>query len=135
MNDFEPPLHAVEPDQQLHWPLPYYAVIFTSERRVPSRPQLDAPDYSSTATRMFELAKSQPGYLGVTSHHSQEADGSVRAVTISYWQATADIKAWRLNAEHAEARRLGRQRWYEGYNVRVARVEREYGGGEWEGLL
>jgi heme-degrading monooxygenase HmoA len=30
-------------------------------------------------------------------------------------------------AEHSAAQRLGRERWYEAYELRVCRVERAYG--------
>ena len=34
---------------------------------------------------------------------------------------------WRAHAEHSQARALGRSRWYGGFQLRVARVERAYG--------
>lgn len=92
---------------------PYYAVIFTSIRTP------DEAGYADTAARMLELAARQPGFLGVDSARS---DGV--GITVSYWRDEASIAAWREQAEHAEARRLGRQRWYEQFTLRVARVER-----------
>jgi len=40
---------------------PYYAVIFTSQQSG------DKKGYEETAARMFELAQTMPGYLGVES--------------------------------------------------------------------
>ena len=37
------------------------------------------------------------------------------------------IRGWRANVDHNEAMRLGREKWYTEYRVRIARVEREYG--------
>ena len=91
---------------------PYYAVIFTSAR------DADEDGYEATAARMFELAARQPGYLGV-----ETAPG----ITISYWRDEASIAAWKGDAEHAHARAEGRARWYDAFEVRVARVERAYG--------
>ena len=34
---------------------------------------------------------------------------------------------WKKNLEHRDAQRMGRQKWYESFRVRIARVEREYG--------
>ncbi len=97
---------------------PYYAVIFASRRRGGDH------GYGATAERMAELAAQQPGYLGMES--SRDADGF--GITVSYWRSEDDIRAWRRNAEHALAREQGRTTWYEHYELRVAKVERAYGG-------
>ena len=91
---------------------PYYAVIFTSARG------RDIDGYEETAARMFELAALQPGYLGV-----ETAPG----ITVSYWRDEAAIASWKQNAEHATARATGRERWYDAFEIRIARVERAYG--------
>lgn len=90
---------------------PYYAVIFTSVHG-------NDDGYDETAARMFELAAAQPGYLGV-----ETAPG----ITVSYWRDEEAIAAWKRDAEHAEARAQGRARWYDHFEVHVARVERAYG--------
>lgn len=99
---------------------PYYAVIFTSVR-------CDADDagYSAMAGRMVDLAREQTGFLGVESVR----DASGLGITVSYWATEEAILHWRRNAEHQEAQRLGRSQWYEHFQLRVCRVEREYGGG------
>ncbi|GJL80874.1 MAG: antibiotic biosynthesis monooxygenase [marine bacterium B5-7] len=95
---------------------PYYAVIFTS---VLSN---DTTAYNETAERMMVLAAQQAGFLGV-----ETARGEI-GMTVSYWRDLESIKAWREQAEHREARRLGRERWYSAYCLRIARVERDYQG-------
>ena len=97
---------------------PYYAVIFTTRRTAG-----DA-GYGEMAQRMDELAAQQPGYLGIESVRDVDGIG----ITVSYWASEAAILAWRRNAEHVAARELGRSAWYEHYELRVARVERAYGG-------
>jgi heme-degrading monooxygenase HmoA len=94
---------------------PYVAVIFTNVQTD------DLEGYAATAERMEELAKEQPGYLGFESARSG------LGIAVSYWATDDDARAWKRVAEHAEAQRLGRSRWYADYRVRVARVEREYG--------
>lgn len=96
---------------------PYLAVIFTSQR------QGDDDGYGVTADRMVELAAQQPGFLGVES--ARDVDGL--GITVSYWVDEAAVLAWTRHVEHADARRKGRERWYERYALRVARVERAYG--------
>lgn len=100
---------------------PYVAVIFSSLRTVD-----DDAGYAATAERMEELAAGQPGYLGIESGR----DPATRfGITVSYWRTEADARAWKAVAEHATAQRIGRERWYEHYETRVASVERAYGPG------
>jgi len=103
----------------------YYAVVFSSQRRAAA----DEDGYAATADRMIELARLQPGYLGVES--SRDAQGF--GITVSYWRDEASILAWRNEVEHAAARARGRGQWYEHYELRVARVERAYGKRNGEG--
>lgn len=94
---------------------PYFAVIFTSLRR-----ESPGDGYGTTADRMEELAREQPGFLGVGS--ARGADGL--GITVSYWQTMADVAAWGRHAEHLLAQKLGRDEWYKWYALRVCRVER-----------
>lgn len=96
---------------------PYYVVIFSSRRGAGD------PGYEPTAARMVELAAEQPGFLGAES--ARGADGF--GITVSYWASEAAIAAWRAQAEHRVAQESGKARWYEHYEIRVARVERAYG--------
>jgi heme-degrading monooxygenase HmoA len=96
---------------------PYYAVIFTS-LRTPA----DDAGYESAAAEMAELAMRQPGYLGVESARGGDRLG----ITVSYWASEEAIRAWKLESDHLAVQRLGRERWYAGYTLRVARVERSY---------
>jgi heme-degrading monooxygenase HmoA len=98
--------------------LPYYAVIFTALRN-----HNDAPGYEAAAARMVELAATMPGYIGVESTRDELGLG----ITVSYWQSLADIDRWRKHAEHTAARASGRKDWYDHYELRVARIERDYG--------
>ena len=96
---------------------PYYAVIFTSLRTEAER------GYRRMAERMVELAAQQPGFLGVES--ARDAGGL--GITVSYWESEEAIARWKANAEHRVAQEAGRKIWYSDYQLRVARVEREYG--------
>lgn len=98
-------------------PPPYTAVIFTSIHTD------DLEGYESTAREMDALAAAQPGYLGAES-----ARGSI-GITVSYWASAADAQAWKQVADHLAAQRIGAERWYAHYLVRIATVERDYAGG------
>lgn len=96
-------------------PPPYYAVIFTSIRNTGD------DNYSEMADRMAELAKQQPGYLGIESARSEIG------VTVSYWKDLESIRNWKMNSEHLFAQKKGRETFYTTYKVRIAKVERDYG--------
>lgn len=72
------------------------------------------------ADRMLELAALQPGYLGVEHARTPGETG----ITVSYWTNEESIRNWQQNAEHLGAQKLGRQKWYKSFALRVARVER-----------
>ena len=94
---------------------PYYAVIFSSLRTEGDH------GYGQAATRMLELAREQPGFLGV---ESAREDGL--GITVSYWASEAAILAWKHHPEHSAIRERGRQTWYATCHTRVCRVERAY---------
>jgi heme-degrading monooxygenase HmoA len=96
---------------------PYYAVIFTSLRNAS-----DEEGYAAMAAEMAELARHQGGYLGVESARGGDGLG----ITVSYWASEQAIRDWKLLADHLGAQRLGRERWYADYALRVAKVERAY---------
>jgi heme-degrading monooxygenase HmoA len=97
---------------------PYFAVIFTSRRTAVD------DGYGTVADRMVELAQQQPGFLGVESARGPDGLG----ITVSYWASEADIAAWKANAEHRVAQVSGNRKWYEHFEVRIAKVERAYPG-------
>jgi heme-degrading monooxygenase HmoA len=94
---------------------PYYAVIFTSIRTEGDN------GYGEMAKQMDELAKQQPGYLGIES--AREEIG----ITVSYWKDLESIAAWKKQADHLVAQQTGIKEWYAAYKVRICLVEREYG--------
>ena len=99
---------------------PYYAVIFTSRRR-------EGDDgYGAMANAMWDLALRQPGCLGAESARGENGLG----ITVAYFRDEASIAAWKANTAHLHAQQMGKERWYDHYEVRVARVERAYGGPE-----
>jgi heme-degrading monooxygenase HmoA len=97
---------------------PYYAVVFTSVRT-----PADPAGYAVTADRMVELARQQPGFLGIESARGEGGLG----ITVSYWSTEEAIRAWHDQAEHRLAQSAGREKWYAQFQLRVCRVERAYG--------
>lgn len=95
---------------------PYYAVIFTSQRSTVDEA------YEQTAQRMLELAALQDGFLHVDSVREQGL-----GITVSYWRDLESIHNWKQQAEHMSAQQSGKEKWYTAYQVRICKVEREYG--------
>ncbi|GAA1526012.1 antibiotic biosynthesis monooxygenase [Actinomadura kijaniata] len=96
---------------------PYIAVYITSTLSD------DLDGYDELNDRMVKLSEEQPGYLG---RESLPGKGNEERVVI-YWADEESLKGWRLHPEHQVAMRAGRERYYLSYDIRVARVEREYG--------
>lgn len=93
---------------------PYYAVIFTSIRTEGDN------GYGEMSELMEEAARKQPGFLGVESAR----DGV--GITVSYWTDLESIAAWKADATHLLAQKMGREKWYEQYVTRICKVERDY---------
>ncbi len=99
---------------------PYYAVVFTS-RRTPE----DDAGYAKMSEEIEALVKRQPGYLGMESVRGEDRVG----ITVAYFTDPESIRAWKQQEDHRIAQRLGREKWYQAYSIRVCKVERAYG---WE---
>lgn len=93
---------------------PYYAVIFTSLLHK------DHEGYAEMAEKMEQLVKEQPGYLGFESARSEIG------ISISYWKDLASIQDWKNNSDHLLAQKLGKEKWYSSYRIRISKVERVY---------
>lgn len=71
---------------------------------------------------MVELAREQPGFLGIESVRGADGTG----ITVSYWSSEDSIRHWRDHAEHRLAQEQGRSKWYSQYSLRICRVERAW---------
>jgi heme-degrading monooxygenase HmoA len=93
---------------------PYYAVIFTSIKNE------DDTGYTEMALKMEQLAREQPGFLGIESARNEIG------ITVSYWESLEAITNWKNNREHGIAQQKGKTDWYQWYDVKICKVEREY---------
>ena len=69
------------------------------------------------AARMLELAQQQDGFIAFESARQEIG------ITVSYWRDLESIKQWRNQVEHRQAQRLGRELWYDSFELHIARVE------------
>jgi len=98
--------------------VPYVAVIFTSTRSLEH-----GEEYAHWATRMSELVKAQPGFISEVSARDPETRFGI---TISYFKDEESVKRWKVVDEHQQAQKLGQEKFYSEYSVKVATVYREY---------
>ena len=94
---------------------PYYVVVFSSILK-----DEDDQSYFAMAKHMEILAEEQEGFLGIESARSEIG------ITVSYWKDEASIIAWKNNAEHIAAQKLGKDLWYKSYKLRIGKIERAY---------
>ncbi len=93
---------------------PYWAVIFTS------RLKKKIHGYAETTRQMEELARKQPGFLGVESIRDEN-----EGITVSYWESEQAIRDWRDHPEHRAAQARAGE-WYDAYRVRICKVEKDH---------
>ncbi len=94
--------------------VPYYAVIFTSQLTQENE------GYEEMAEQMVALAKAQVGFLGMDTARS------ALGITISYWESLEAISSWKQHSAHMMAQEKGKNTWYQQYEVKICKVEREY---------
>lgn len=92
-----------------------YAVIF---RAVVG--ELDQ-EYSDAIERMKQLALKEYG----CREFFALVNGEDR-VAISYWDSEEAILNWKLNSEHLQAQKSGKEKWYKSYTVQVVEIKRAY---------
>lgn len=93
---------------------PYYTVIFSSQRLQ------NESGYRAVINRLLALAAEQPGYLGMEGARGEDGFG----ITVSYWESLEAFNAWSLATEALVAQASGKERWFDFYELRIARVER-----------
>jgi len=98
---------------------PYFTVVFTSQRTKIEE------GYTEMNDSLWEDAQKLDGFLGSESLRNEEGFG----VTVLYFKDMETIQLWSKYQKHLRAKEMGKQKWYEGYRVRIGKVEREYGMG------
>ncbi len=78
-------------------------------------------EYVALVERMTQLAASMPGYI---SHKGFFAEDGERCTIVEFESEEAQ-RAWRMNAEHREAQKKGRDIYYETYSLQICELKRE----------
>jgi heme-degrading monooxygenase HmoA len=78
-------------------------------------------EYEAVSTRMVALARSMPGFVDYKTFTSDDGE-RVTIVTFASWD---EHGAWRQHPEHRVAQRLGRERFYDTFDIQVCTGVRE----------
>ena len=81
--------------------------------------------YTATSARMREALAAIDGFRAVERFESCTESG--KFVAIGSFDDEASVTAWRLQPDHRVAQRLGRDRYFIDYRLRMAEVLRDYG--------
>ena len=81
--------------------------------------------YLEHAQKMREEVEKIQGFISVERFQSLYEDGKL--LSLSLWESQEAIRRWRAHAEHRLEQEMGRTTYFHRYQIRVAKVEREYG--------
>ncbi len=78
-------------------------------------------EYREVAERIHALAVAMPGFVSIKTFTAEDGE----RVSIVEFATREAHNAWRDHPEHREAQRLGRERFYSEFSIRVCEVVRE----------
>jgi heme-degrading monooxygenase HmoA len=88
------------------------------------RPGIEA-EFQAALAEMLERVKTVDGFLGEEPCRSIVTES--KRVTISYWRDAEALKAWQSHPDHVRVKKLGRDKLFSWYRIRVAEIGRDYG--------
>jgi heme-degrading monooxygenase HmoA len=103
---------STNPDQEKK---PSLVILFRSKLT-----EQAGEDYQAMNAEMQTLVRQNPGFVDVKSYTA--ADGE--RLTVVWWRDEESLAEWRNLMRHREAQNIGRQKWYEYYEVEVATLVR-----------
>lgn len=74
-------------------------------------------DYRAMADAMLERAKGFPGFVDFRSY--QGVGDAGERLSVIWWETPEQLAAWRDDAEHRAAQKLGREKWYAWFRLEV----------------
>ena len=81
--------------------------------------------YLAAAARMRPLAEKIDGFVSVERFESLTQPGKL--LSLSVWRDESALEEWRKLPGHRDMQKLGRERYFADYRLRVAEVVRDYG--------
>ena len=77
-------------------------------------------EYRALAPQMETLARTMPGFVDFKAFTADDGE----RVSIIVFDTLEHQIAWRRHAEHVEAQRIGRDRFYASYDISVCEIVR-----------
>jgi len=96
-----------------------YAVIFEVHPNANGQ-----EEYLAIAASLREKLQHVEGFISIERFQSLVDEGKL--LSLSFWESENAIKQWREDIEHHHAQQQGRNRLFNDYRIRVAKVERDY---------
>jgi len=87
--------------------------------------------YLDAAAKLRPLLAELDGFVSIERFESLTQPGKL--LSLSFWRDEAAVAAWRNMPEHRAIQKLGRERIFADYRLRVAEVMRDYGLNERDG--
>lgn len=78
-------------------------------------------DYDEMNAALRRRAEGFPGFVDLKSFTADDGE----RLTIVRWRDHDTLRAWREDPDHRAAQQLGRERWYEYYEIEVADLVRQ----------
>ncbi len=94
------------------------------------RPGMEA-QFEAALEEAHASIKKYDGFLG--EQPCRNIRDEKRFVTLFYFRDRESIRAWRRDADHIRIQRMGKEKIFAWYRIRIAEIERQYGFNEPEG--
>jgi len=86
------------------------------------RDDVDLEAYRATSRRMHDIVEKMPGFISLKEYTGE--DGEV--IDLARFRDEESLRAWKMEPEHLEAQRRGREEFYDRYWIQALKVIREY---------
>lgn len=96
-----------------------YVVIF--EVKIKSNAK---DEYLEIAAKLKEQLIMIDGFISIERFTSLVEEGKI--LSLSFWESRDAIAVWKSNLDHVQAQQKGRDRLFEDYRIRIAKVEKDY---------
>lgn len=90
-------------------------VVFRSRLR----PGVDE-EYAARSAEMLSIASKMPGFLSIKGFTAEDGE----TLGLVEFDTAEHLEAWRKHADHLEAQREGREKFYAEYRVQVCELVR-----------
>src|SRR5262245_37396202 len=79
---------------------------------------LAGEDYAETQAQMKQHAETFEGFVDIKGYRAEDGE----RLTVVRWKDLETLERWRVDAKHVAAKRQGRARWYQYYNIEIANI-------------